>query len=139
MESKTTAEIENIELMKRCHDYEIELYETRIALYRLIKAFDATEKSPQQVKYHNQADSILRKYTKATDVLRNEALSAGQGKGEFGFDYKQRELERGKTAPEGAIKAMHERWRKTGERRECSDCGTWFESNGRCPECNPLG
>lgn len=23
--------------------------------------------------------------------------------------------------------------------RECSDCGTKFKSNGRCPECNPMG
>jgi hypothetical protein len=23
--------------------------------------------------------------------------------------------------------------------RKCSDCGTEFKSNGRCPECNPMG
>jgi transcriptional regulator with XRE-family HTH domain len=24
-------------------------------------------------------------------------------------------------------------------KRQCSDCGVWFKSEGRCPECNPLG
>lgn len=24
-------------------------------------------------------------------------------------------------------------------KRECTDCGTKFKSNGRCPECNPMG
>ena len=23
--------------------------------------------------------------------------------------------------------------------RKCSDCGTEFKSQGRCPECNPMG
>jgi len=41
----------------------------------------------------------------AAIVAINEALS-----GEGGFDYQSREFEKGKPAPEGAIKAMHERW-----------------------------
>ena len=24
-------------------------------------------------------------------------------------------------------------------KRQCSDCGVWFKSEGRCPECNPMG
>jgi hypothetical protein len=72
------------------------------------------------------------------DVLRtieNEALSAGEGEKDLKFDYKQRELERGKAAPEGAIKAMHERWRITGERKECEACGLWYIPTDGCPDC----
>ena len=56
------------------------------------------------------------------------------------FDYKSRdwENENAQPASEEAIKRMKERWASEGK-RECPDCGLWFKSEGRCPECNPLG
>lgn len=57
-----------------------------------------------------------------------------------GFDYKSRDWEKSKIRPasQAAIDAMKERWKSEGK-RECPDCGLWFKSEGRCPECNPLG
>jgi hypothetical protein len=70
-------------------------------------------------------------------------LASYRGEKEVGngeFDYETREtIEKPQPAPEGALNRMHERWAATGERRQCEDCGTWFISNERCPECNPLG
>ncbi len=56
------------------------------------------------------------------------------------FDYKSRDWENENTQPasEEAIRRMKERWVSEGK-RECPDCGLWFKSEGRCPECNPLG
>lgn len=59
---------------------------------------------------------------------------------EPGFDYKSRDWEQSMTRPASkeAIDRMKERWIAEGK-RECPDCGLWFKSEGRCPECNPMG
>lgn len=65
----------------------------------------------------------------------NQQAQAG-----VGFDYKSRDWEKEQAQPasEEAIRLMKERWISEGK-RECPDCGVWFKSEGRCPECNPLG
>jgi hypothetical protein len=77
--------------------------------------------------------SVENRITAIENTL-SRALSAGEGEREAGFDYKSREFEKGKPAPEGAIKAMHERWRITGERVEC-ECGRWIVPADGCPDC----
>lgn len=59
---------------------------------------------------------------------------------ESGFDYKSRDWEKEQIQPasEEAINRMKERWASEGK-RECPDCGLWFKSEGRCPECNQMG
>lgn len=66
-------------LQAKCDALEKERYETRLALRMLLKVFSKTAKSDEQAKFYLQADYILDKYHSVADVLRNEALSAGEG------------------------------------------------------------
>jgi hypothetical protein len=67
---KKENEAVSISLMKEKHEAEIALYETRISLYRLMKAFEKENKTSSQQKYYDQADSILNKHFSVKDVLR---------------------------------------------------------------------
>jgi hypothetical protein len=66
-------------LQAKCDAYDKERYETRLAMRMLLKVFKDAEKSAKQEKFYLQADYILDKYYHVDDVLRNEALSAGEG------------------------------------------------------------
>lgn len=57
------------------------------------------------------------------DAVLTKALSAGEG-GNLGVPDQAR---------------SRDKLRSDGDRRQCTDCDTWFLSNGRCPECNPMG
>jgi len=67
-------------LQGKCDALEKERYETRLSLRMLLKVFLKTEKSAEQEKFYLQADYMLDKYFHVDDVLRNEALSAGEVK-----------------------------------------------------------
>jgi uncharacterized coiled-coil protein SlyX len=60
-------------LQAKCESLEKERYETRLAMRMLLKVFRGVGRSPEQVKYYEQADYILGKYYHVDDVLRNEA------------------------------------------------------------------
>ena len=69
-------------LQAKCDALEKERYETRLAMRMLLKVFMGVARSPEQVKYYEQADYIFNKYHNVADVLRTEALSEGEGEKE---------------------------------------------------------
>lgn len=47
--------------------------ELSLVLYRLLKAFKGNQMTKQQEKYYSQAEAMLKKHSKITDILRTEA------------------------------------------------------------------
>jgi hypothetical protein len=84
--------------------------------------------------------SVDPTYYTEIEWLDESGQSKEGNKEQYKFDYKSRDWEQEQTKPasEEAIRRMKERWIAEGK-RECPDCGLWFKSEGRCPECNPLG
>lgn len=49
------------------------LYETRLALYMLIKSFKLISKTPEQQKFYDASNMVLLKHFNITDILRSES------------------------------------------------------------------
>lgn len=125
------------------------------ALFQELNIAGATAENERAQKMADVLDNIgngpfpitqkeLEEWLLKTKAMARKALEQWKGTGkkveDMKIDYKSHDWEKSKMrpAPQAAIDAMKERWKAEGK-RECPDCGLWFKSEGRCPECNPMG
>jgi hypothetical protein len=69
-----------------------EVYELRVSLYRLLKAFKDADKTDLQKKRYDEAEYILQKNFNIKDVLRTESRAASTTQGAVSQDAHEKEV-----------------------------------------------